>query len=789
VLRLDTFCGLTTLHLIGPNYEASWNATVTERSFQHKLTLFVLVLLALAIKSFALPTSSGKTFLAQLRVAAELTRAPGSRAVYVAPYRLLASQVEHELRDGLRRIGKTVRDLGSGFDPSIDDQRDDGLPDVAVCTPEKLDALIRLASTDRRGSAEMRQFFEGCQLLIFDELHLLSRPGRGTRFELMLTRIKRTYPKWSILGLCAATHGVEQLAEWLTSSPPIKRGSRPTGTIELAWQTDGRIAQRVANVRGIVGQLGRTGRALDDASTLVLSLDEEYRPVLVITTSRPNAEGMATRLTVNDPAQGSRWRESLHEDQLREVEQVIEEIRALLGHDHKLAVQLSQGVAYHHAGVPSHVLRLIERLASKRVLRALCATTTVAEGSDLPFRVVVIPMLNFESGGSRRLERDLYLNIVGRAGRANVAMEGLVFILESASKTLHDLVPRSLWASTQADRVTSRLPEVSAFPVDLAQWEQYTEIQSQVLSWLSEDAYFDDQATVLAAQTFAGSQSLSERERVTALFSASLASLERDGLALAGSPYRLTRLGELARIGGLCATSTRRLRDALEIQGDSWISELLGASIMLAEQAELLASLVFESIEVLRESLWLRWESSSEPGRWTIVRDIAAGRRGWPSRDSWLSTDISLLAGWISGRSYAELSNFAPIVDRTNSLFGGTDPSKRTSDVAEYLGRIAYPAAWTWSAARMILGSLGEELPVFVRQAVELGAPTASACYLIREVGLARPAAILVSDRAGPKVSDVTQWVGAADRHALIELGLTAADTGRLDELSALSRT
>ena len=122
---------------------------------------------------------------------------------------------------------------------------------------------------------------------------------------------------------------------------------------------------------------------------------------------------------------------------------------------------MESGVAFHHAGVPTHVLQQVESLAQRRLLRIVCATTTVAEGADLPFRVVVIPHLNFP-GPSRRLDRDLYQNIIGRAGRANVSVEGLVFILDSDARTLTNVVRSSLWRNTTADRVRGRQGDVSA---------------------------------------------------------------------------------------------------------------------------------------------------------------------------------------------------------------------------------------------------------------------------------------------------------------------------------------
>src|SRR5205823_617367 len=107
---------------------------------------------------------------------------------------------------------------------------------------------------------------------------------------------------------------------------------------------------------------------------------------------------------------GDRWRKGLTADRLSLMNRVAEDARAAFGPTHPLPEWIKAGLAYHHAGLPAHLLRGIERLAGSKSLRALGATTTVAEGAHLPFRVVIIPHLNFESP-SRRLEKDLYLNI------------------------------------------------------------------------------------------------------------------------------------------------------------------------------------------------------------------------------------------------------------------------------------------------------------------------------------------------------------------------------------------
>ena len=100
-----------------------------------------------------MPTSSGKTLLAELRIAAELTRIPGRRVIYLSPYRLLARQVANELRSGLRVLNVNVQDLGSSYDFNLDEIPDETeIPDVAVMTFERMDAMLRLADSDRNGT-------------------------------------------------------------------------------------------------------------------------------------------------------------------------------------------------------------------------------------------------------------------------------------------------------------------------------------------------------------------------------------------------------------------------------------------------------------------------------------------------------------------------------------------------------------------------------------------------------------------------------------------------------------
>lgn len=443
----------------------------------------------------SLPTSSGKTLLAEFKIAATLQRHPDATVIYVAPYRLLSRQVTREFERHLSSLGCVVQDLGSGYDVETPAQ----IGNVLVCTPERLDALLRHSGTD----PAMGDAIGRCRLLVFDEMHLIGRSGRGPRFEMLLTRLKLRFPGIGFLALSAASQGVDEVAEWLTEGRLTRGARRPTGTIEVSWRTEGKLVQRVERqAPTTVAELPRTGRPLNDAAFLIARLSPAYRPVLAVCTQRAYAENLATRLVEDDPLGNRLWIEGLTQDQSERLENAVELVASMMGDSHPLTECLRNGVGFHHAGVPTMVLGTIEDLAANRVLRAVAATTTVAEGADLPFRAVIIPHLNFQSS-TRRLERDLYLNIIGRAGRVNVAMEGIVFILDSDAATLRGYVSQSLWTTSATGRVQGQLTTIAESPRTPDESAWLGEFESQVLAWLGDgDSYYEDQAERLAAGTF-----------------------------------------------------------------------------------------------------------------------------------------------------------------------------------------------------------------------------------------------------------------------------------------------
>jgi hypothetical protein len=689
----------------------------------------------------AMPTSSGKTLIAELKVVASL-REPGQRAIYVAPYRVLARQVEADFRRGLRPLQLTVRDLGTAFDFSFSAlETPSDIPDVAVMTPERLDGILRLAFSDRRGSEHALAYLRSVVVLVVDEAHLIATPGRGVRLELLLARWRTQFPDCDVLALSGVAGSVEEFAAWLDARP-IVGGSRPTGSIELSWRTDGTLVQRFGSSVAKVTDIERSNAAGNDAAELAARVPLRYAPVLVIETTRPIAETFAAKVWRRSAREAAHWRETLTDQDKADIDAAAAEARIAFGSDHPLVAMLHDGVVFHHAGLPANVLHKIEDLAERKLLRVVAATTTVAEGAHLPFQVVLIPHLNFQ-GESNRLDKSLYLNIVGRAGRAGVAMEGIVIVLESDARTLQGYVHNVLWNEAETVELESRLPSALANRGTFAGAGSERDLESQVLAWLGEPgSYSDDQATELASATFAGLNAFAA-EDLAGPISDLLEDLEDRGFAIAASPFRLTGLGQRSRLAGLGTASCARLDRALTQWSAEYLRQLTAVPVLDAEGAETLARLVFEAEEVLENGLWARRSFASDRDRWMFFRTARAGFTDWPYGDELYEIDVQLLTAWITGEPFSAIADLAPTFPR--GLFSAKTPGERAADASELVGRLAYPAAWAWLGSIAMLGDRVETVPGWIRAAIESGVPSEVAVRIVEEVGVARPAAVALS--------------------------------------------
>lgn len=302
-----------------------------------------------------MPTGSGKTWLSQQAIQA--TVEAGGRAVYLTPLRALAAEVADRwsrAMDGIP-VGVFTGDYGArgkSFPVPFDKAR------VLVMTPERLDACTRAWRSHWNWIPEV-------DLLVIDEIHLLSESNRGARLEGALSRFRRLNPFCRLVGLSATLGNPDELADWL-DGVAYRSQWRP---IPLEWRVvhfrkpteKPSVLQR--EVARIVGNGGKS---------------------LVFVQSRRRAEELSRFLD----AAGIRTH-------------------------------------HHHAGLPHDQRRKTESALRTGGVDVLVATGTLEMGLNLPVRQVVLyDLQTFDGHGFVPLSTCCVWQRVGRAGRPGLDDHG-----------------------------------------------------------------------------------------------------------------------------------------------------------------------------------------------------------------------------------------------------------------------------------------------------------------------------------------------------------------------------
>ncbi len=200
----------------------------------------------------AMPTGSGKSFVAELAISQAVQN---GWVLYLAPTNALTEQIRGDLREGLRDLDTEIFAFIGDQEYSIfTAERVDQMPanSVAVMTPEKCALALRLSP----GA------FHDCQLVVFDECHLLGDTGstRGPVAELVLTQLMIRAPGCRFLLMSAIVQNPEELSEWLAEATEGTSGAvtirwRPTRTLRAVLGVDNDSVQ------------SRAGDSIEDLKT------------------------------------------------------------------------------------------------------------------------------------------------------------------------------------------------------------------------------------------------------------------------------------------------------------------------------------------------------------------------------------------------------------------------------------------------------------------------------------------------------------------------------------------
>ncbi len=407
-----------------------------------------------------MPTSSGKTLMAELAALHTVSSYSDARVVYLTPTRALSTQVKRTLSADFREMGIDVVSAGSAYE---EDPYEltllEGASGVVVATPEKMDLLLRSHS----------DWFDSVRLLIVDEAHLLKDGERGARLELLLANFRREHPHIRMLLLTPFVDNAEELARWLSGErgAPVDvkwrpsrlmigiaafKGRVPNKFVEIEWKEPHRLGGALTATKMTLtpeeNDKFRKSSSSLNKSIIIGGRLQKIGPVLgMYPSSRSAAETAAFEFA-------SEAREVDLESASPEHRVAVALAESEYGEDSKLAYCLRRGVAYHHSALSNELRYLVERLAASKKINFLAATTTLAQGMNFPVSSVIIHSAHVPQRSN--LTPAEFWNIAGRAGRVGLSERGLIVFANKEHRDLWNFYTENL-----SERIDSALDDIA----------------------------------------------------------------------------------------------------------------------------------------------------------------------------------------------------------------------------------------------------------------------------------------------------------------------------------------
>lgn len=388
----------------------------------------------------SMPTSSGKTRIAEVAILDCKLKSPASKILFIAPYKSLAFEIESDLERVFSYTGIMVSQLYGG---SLFNKLDEKIieeTDVIIATQEKSKALLRSNSG----------IVKSIKLIILDEGHLLGNNDRHIRSELLIEELKYNVEKngGKFILLSAVLPNPEELSNWLTySNKNIYKSSwRPsaerlgvlewTGTrVNLNWQSadDERdsfnrnfvVSEKLPRVKF---QKKDKFFPNDKNEAIAVTANKlfAFGPVLIFVGVKRSVFTMAKAYTkvLGNEAKDFKWK---NQNNWKAFELSCIEFD---GENSQWLKYAKKGIICHNSDLPDTARIALERLMRSEKPYVIIATSTLGQGVNLGVSSVIFSTI-YQPKGNRNEPIDFgdFWNIAGRAGRAFIDHEGKILIV------------------------------------------------------------------------------------------------------------------------------------------------------------------------------------------------------------------------------------------------------------------------------------------------------------------------------------------------------------------------
>lgn len=491
----------------------------------------------------ASPTASGKTLVAEIACVNSIL-SKGRKAVYIAPMRALATEKYNEFKETYPYISSAISigDLDSN-DLWLKNYR------MMFFSTEKFDSLLR------HGIDWLQSI--GC--IIFDEVHMLGDMSRGATLELLITKLSMMCDA-QIIMLSATIGNPDEIAKWskaklvVSSYRPVKLRKGVLYDSNAYYNVDDELSE---NALSGISKLSEVRLAED---TL-----EKKKQLLVFYSTKRGTELGASRLAQYVKGKLSR-------EEIAELENVGSEVLNAIDRPTEQCKKLSDlvcnGVAFHHSGLLNRQRSAIENAFRANRIKAICATTTLGYGVNLPAHTVLIrDSTRYENGYSERLGINEITQLFGRAGRPKYDKEGRALIQANSHDRVIDF---ARYIESDPDSIDSAL---GVAPI----------LRTHILAFVAENFLNEEKAMQkFLARSFYSFQ-YGNSGHINRMINSILDELQDWGFVNAtGSTYIATKLGKRISELYIDPLSAKWMVDSLQKDTD-----LLGTLYMISNTLEM----------------------------------------------------------------------------------------------------------------------------------------------------------------------------------------------------------
>ncbi len=357
------------------------------------------------------PTGAGKTAIAEHVIEKCISERKG--VIYTAPIKALSNQ---KYRDFQKKYQDTIGILTGDVSINAD-------APVLIMTTE----IFRNKVLDK--PEELGRY----SWIIFDEVHYIDNPERGTVWEESLIFLPS---HMNVLALSATIPNIEQFAKWIESihKKSVKvviENHRPV-PLHFFYQCHNQIFDNLNNIRRARSYKANTTNAI-----IKHVRDQDELPCIYFVFGRKRAEYLADELynynflTAHETAEIT----NMYDDLLERFDLKNEKSAV------RMQALVERGIAFHHAGMLPTLKEVVERLFTSRLLKVIFTTETFALGINMPSRSVIFDELRkFYGTYIRNLKTRDFYQMAGRAGRRGIDAEGFVYTRVNLGRTRIDEV-------------------------------------------------------------------------------------------------------------------------------------------------------------------------------------------------------------------------------------------------------------------------------------------------------------------------------------------------------------